>query len=132
MPFDCQPVPEVEAFIKKHYKGGTVLDFGCGSGRYAHCFPDEMYLGIDGHEGNINLAKGNNPYKEFRCEDLEESDNIKFDYLFSSVVFDQLVNLPKGWAKKYILIEPTKYESEFKILIKEPLQNISMMVAEDK
>jgi len=131
MPFSAEPMPEVEEFIKKHYKGGSVIDFGCGAGRYAHCF--DSYTGIDGHEGNIKLAQANYPDKTFILADLETFfPHEKYDNLFSSVVFDQVANLPKGWAKKYILIEPTKYESEFKILVKEPLQNISMMVAEDK
>jgi trans-aconitate methyltransferase len=130
MPFDCQPIAEVEKFIEKHYKGGSVIDFGCGAGRYAHCFPKEDYLGVDGSEINIqNLeARG---YKG-EVHNLETwKPKKKFDYLFSSVVFDQLTNLPKDWANTYILIEPEKYVAEFKPEVCETLEvapTVRMMV----
>lgn len=122
MYFDAQALPCVEEFVKKHYKGGTVIDFGCGCGRYTHLFPDDMYLGVDGHEGNIQAAKKRYPNKQFAFANLEDGHKgRKFDYLFSSVVFDQVENLPKGWAKNYILIEPSKYAETFKPQINEPV-----------
>jgi hypothetical protein len=122
MYFDAQPIPEVEAFIKKHYKGGTVLDYGCGCGRYAHCFPDDMYLGVDGWETNIISAQHNHPNKRFALIDLETSKFSGYDYLFSSVVFDQIARLPLDWDIKHlILIEPSKYETIFNPEISESL-----------
>lgn len=124
MYFDSQPIPEVDAFIKKHYKGGSVIDYGCGCGRYAHCFPDDVYIGIDGHEGNIKAAKKLHPNKEFVCTDLEEwvQGYITIDNLFSSVVFDQIEKLPIGQADKYILVENKKYRDKFKVIVDEGLK----------
>lgn len=120
---------EVQDFIKKHYKGGTVIDYGCGAGRYAKCFPKEMYLGVDGDETNIK----NNPYKA-ELHDLETwKPDKQYDYLLSSVVFDQVSKLPIGWAKKYILIEDKKYRDSFRVIVDEPLiDNVRMMIVEDK
>lgn len=123
MYFDAQPIPEVEVFIKEHYKGGTVLDYGCGCGRYAHCFPDDKYLGVDGWETNVIRAQQNNPKKRFALVDLDDAKFSGFDYVFSSVVFDQIKHLPLGWdVRNYILIEPSKYESIFKPDVSESLQ----------
>jgi trans-aconitate methyltransferase len=122
MYFSSNQIPEVAAFIKKHYKGGSVIDYGCGTGRYADCFPDKEYLGVDGHAGNISYCIPNFPKKQFLLQDLDEwKPNKKFEYLFSSVTFDQVKKLPKGWAKHYILIEPSKYEKEFKPTVSESL-----------
>lgn len=136
MYFDCQPIPEVEEFIKKHYKGGSIIDYGCGSGRYANCFPDEGYVGVDGHPGNIVTMNRLYPEKKTILADLSKwKPKKKYDYLFSSVVFDQVKDIPKGWAKKYILIEPEKYAKSYKVIINEPLGNVEgtrLMVAEDK
>jgi trans-aconitate methyltransferase len=128
--FDGQPINEVEAFIKEHYKGGTVIDFGCGAGRYVEMFPADMYTGVDGHEDNIIACKARWPERKFLVRDLETwKPKKKYDYLFSSVVFDQLENLPKDWAKTYILIEDKKYEEEFKPEISEVLfDNVRMMI----
>lgn len=123
MSFGAQPIPEVVEFIKKHYKGGSILDYGCGSGRYADCFPNKDYLGVDGHHGNISFCIPNFPNKKFIKKDLETwRPKKKFDYLFSSVTFDQIDNLPLDWADKYILIENRKYKYKFNVLVDEPLQ----------
>lgn len=107
MYFAAQPLPHVEEFVKKHYKGGSVLDFGCGTGRYVHLFDD--YTGIDGYESNISFCKANWPDKRFILADLETwKPDKKYDYVFSSVTLEQLSKLPdlKKYAKHIILVEP--------------------------
>jgi len=123
MYFDAQPIEQVNEFIKKHYNGGTVIDFGCGCGRYTECFPADKYIGVDGHEGNISFCKSNWPDRKFEIHDLETwKPKKKYDLLFSSVVFDQLENLPVGWAKNYILIENGKYTDTFKPQVNDGLK----------
>jgi SAM-dependent methyltransferase len=118
MYFDAEPIPEVEAFIKKHYKGGTVLDFGCGCGRYAHCFPDDMYTGVDGYMENIKFCKQTFGGK-FLLKDLETWKPTKrYDYLFSSVTMEQLENLPMDWADNYILVEPMGLKHNYQEIYK--------------
>lgn len=122
MQFDAQPIQEVIAFVKKHYKGGTILDYGCGCGRYANCFPEEEYTGVDGYRGNVDFCMETWPDRRWEYQDLETwKPKKKYDYLFSSVVLDQVENLPLGWAKNYILIENKKYIKIFKPKIDEPL-----------
>jgi SAM-dependent methyltransferase len=124
MYFDSNPIPEVEAFVNEHYDGGTVLDFGCGCGRYAHLFPDDKYMGVDGHEGNIKAARKRYPKKKFIHHDLEVAtpEFTHFDYLFSSVVFDQMQEMPIGWADKYILVENKMYKDKFNVEVDEGLK----------
>jgi len=121
MEFDSKPIGEVRAFIEKNYRGGTIIDYGCGCGRYTDMFPKDKYLGVDGHKGNIENCKKKYPGYKFELHDLETWKPKQYDCLFSSVVFDQIENLPKDWAKHYILIENEKYKEIFKPQIDEPL-----------
>jgi trans-aconitate methyltransferase len=120
MYFDAQPIPDVIRFIKDNYTGGTILDYGCGCGRYTQYFPKDKYLGVDGHKDNIKTARKLYPDYKFELHNLEKWKPEKFNNLFSSVVFDQVEKLPHGWADKYILIELGKYGE--KAIIKEPLE----------
>lgn len=138
MYFSAQPIPEVIEFINKHYKGGSVLDYGCGTGRYTKCFKSASYVGVDGHKGNIGACRDLFPDYHFELHDLETwKPKKKFDYLFSSVAMEQVKNLPKDWAKTYILIEPTTegchdYAGIYKPKINEPMnashEGIRMMI----
>ena len=124
MQFSAQAIPEVISFISEHYKGGSVIDYGCGTGRYTNCFPASKYVGIDGSPENIAYCQKTWPDRTWILADLEKwtpNRTIPFEYLFSSVVFDQVKNLPKDWAKTYILIEPKKYEDIYKPQINIPL-----------
>jgi len=126
MSFSAQPIPSFVAFIKEHYKGGTVLDLGCGTGRYTDCFPADMYTGIDGHPGNISFCGATWPDRKWILADLEEwKPKEKYDYLISSVTMEQLDNLPMGWAKHYIMIEPRghkhNYQEIYKPVVDEPM-----------
>lgn len=136
MYFDSNPIVSVQDFIKEHYQGGTIIDFGCGCGRYTEMFSPKDYLGVDGHEGNIRAARELHPDYHFELHNLEEWEPKKqYDYLFSSVVFDQVERLPKGWAKTYILVEPSKYAEEFEPIINEPLdgsEGTRLMVCQQK
>lgn len=119
MYFDAQPIPQVVDFIKEHYKGGTILDFGCGCGRYATLFPKDKYLGVDGYKPNVEAAKNLYPGYKFECHDLNKWSG-EFDQILSSVVFDQLKKLP-DMDSEYILIENEKYKDKYKVIVDEPL-----------
>ena len=128
MYFDAQPVPDVVKFIREHYKGGTIIDFGCGCGRYTNLFPKDKYLGVDGYGDNIRAAKDLHPGYKFEVHDLETWKPEHFDYLLSSVTMEQLDNLPMGWADNYILIEPIGYKHDYQKIYKpnvdEPLMGL--------
>lgn len=108
MSFSAEPTKDTLDFIKEHYDGGTVLDYGCGTGRYTDCFPADKYVGIDGHPENIEFCKKKWPDRKWILTDLEEwLPDKKYDNLFSCVVMEQIdKNLPFGWAKRYMLVEP--------------------------
>lgn len=127
MAFQSQPIPEVVEFIKRHYRGGTVLDYGCGTGRYTKCFPEDKYTGVDGYRPNIDYCMEKWPDRRWVYEDLEKwKPDKRYDYLFSSVVMEQVKNLPMGWAKTYILIEPTTEGCKDYVSIYKPHINESM------
>lgn len=116
MCFSAQPLPPVIQAIQKYYKGGSVIDYGCGTGRYTDYFDVDGYLGVDGHDGNIDFCKSNWPKHKFELADLEEwKPKKKFDYLFSSVTCEQIDNLPdlRKFAKTLILIEPVGFKHDY-------------------
>lgn len=131
MSFSAQPIPHVMELLEKYYKGGSVLDFGCGTGRYVDCFDRRGYLGVDGFDTNIDHCKKTWPNREFILADLETWEpKEKFDYLFSSVSMEQLDKLPMNWAKTYILVEPIGFKHNY-IDIYKPQEIIGLRGAED-
>ena len=116
MQFQAQPVPSVIKFLQEHYKGGSVLDYGCGTGRYVDYFDENGYLGVDGYPQNIEFCKSNWPTYKFLLQDLEGwVPKKKFDYLFSSVTCEQIDNLPdlRKFAKTVILVEPIGFKHDY-------------------
>lgn len=131
MAFSAQPIPHVVELLEKYYKGGSVIDFGCGTGRYVDQFDRRGYLGVDGFDTNIDFCKKQWPDRDFLLEDLETwKPKEKFDYLFSSVSMEQLDNLPTGWAKTYLLVEPIGFKHDY-IGIYNPREVIGLRGAED-
>lgn len=95
------PEPEVVALLKEYYKGGSVLDLGCGHGRYRDCFGSD-YTGIDLHHEHGG--------EYIQADFTRWQPSRKYEYLFCSVVLEQIKELPKElktWAKRKILVEPT-------------------------
>jgi trans-aconitate methyltransferase len=116
MYFAAQALPQVISLIQKYYKGGSVLDYGCGTGRYTDYFDEDSYLGVDGYPQNIDFCKSNWPKRKFELADLEDwKPKKKFDYLFSSVTCEQIANLPdlRKFAKTVILVEPIGFKHDY-------------------
>jgi len=131
MSFSAEPVPHVIELLSKHYKGGSVLDFGCGTGRYTDIFDEDGYLGVDGFPGNISWCEANWTEREWLLADLETwKPDKKFDYLFSSVSMEQLENLPMGWAQTYLLVEPIGFKHDY-VGIYKPQEVVEIKDAED-
>lgn len=56
---------------------GRFLDLGCGTGRMARFFPDVRYVGVDGSEEMLDLAKDRVPVKSLRLADVTEPLPLK-------------------------------------------------------
>jgi len=58
---------------------GKVLDIGCGPGADSFWFLDHdyEYLGIDGSESMIKLARENNPQVKFEVKNFDELSELK-------------------------------------------------------
>jgi SAM-dependent methyltransferase len=112
---------DISAVIKeiKELKPKTLLDIGCGSGRWADLLPSEGYTGIDFSKKLIEIAKKKHSDQLFFETDIMDYkvDN-KFDVVFS---FATLLHVPpekikdyiahlKTLGKKGVFVEPT---SEF-------------------
>lgn len=104
----------------QHYKQGEkVLDVACGIGRTAYWFRDEDYVGFDFVPEFIDIAKKENPGKDFRVLDIREKLPFKkheFDLaVLVSVKKPLEVNMQEEWpsiekelkrvAKKVLVLE---------------------------
>lgn len=84
----------------KDLRPKTILDLGCGSGRWSVLMPDNAkYLGVDISPLLIEVAKANNPGKEFKIMDAESIGKLKkkFDVIFS---YGTLLGIPPQRIKK--------------------------------
>ena len=77
--------------ISKIFKGGQLLDVGCGSKPYQSLFKVDSYTGID-----IEVSGHN--HKRSKIDKFYDGKNIpyedhKFDYVFSSETFEHVFNL---------------------------------------
>lgn len=123
-----------EAFKKalgdKKGEDFSVLDVGCGNGRFIRMF-DEIaawkeakydYLGIDISKKLIDISKGRYPEKKFEAVKLEDyKPQKKYDVVFSYTCLEHIVpeDLPKALkvlyasAKKAIIVEPINFNSAY-------------------
>lgn len=104
-------------------KPKSVIDIGCGSGRWYPYFKKQgvVYRGIDISENLVNLAKRKFPDGMFKAEKVENLPKPpqKFDLAFSFTTlehiteeeFPKAVKALKQVAKKMILVEPVNFQS---------------------
>lgn len=77
--------------ISKIFQGGKLLDVGCGSKPYEKLFNVDSYVGID-----VEISGHN--HKRSKIDKFYDGKNIPFDdktfdYVFSSEVFEHVMNL---------------------------------------
>lgn len=77
--------------ISAEFKGGRLLDFGCGSKPYLHLFDVDEYLGCD-------IKESGHPHKNSSIDVFYDGNYLpfedeSFDWVFSSEVFEHVFNL---------------------------------------
>lgn len=96
--------PHTVNFLNKlDLKDKTVLDLGCGSGRYTKelvRLKSEVF-GIDVSENLITIAKKDLPNVDFRVGSVDKLpySNSSFDFVFSGLVIDYFPDLKKAFAE---------------------------------
>jgi len=113
---------EWSVLIKRLLEGKkSVLDIGCGDGRFTSFLKDFDYLGVDISQKNIDVCKKNHPKTRFECADLTKWDTKKkYDVVFSWVAlqhinplqFDELARKISKWGKYIILCEHVEEPGE--------------------
>lgn len=81
--------------IKKYASGGTVLDFGCGTGRLAGVINYDKYIGVDIDPENIHAARERYLNKQniffFTNKEFEYYQG-RFDFVILSAVIEHFDN----------------------------------------
>lgn len=107
--------PDWIGIIQKHLAPGSVLDVGCGTGRFVDAFKDREYVGMDISPDNINQARQNYSGKFFMVADLVEKEmNPGVDNVFTWTVLEHIppeliggvIEKLKTWGKNVLIIEP--------------------------
>ena len=109
--------PELEVVEYFGSLSGSVLDVGCGDGRYANLFDD--YTGIDPAPGAIKRAKEKDN-KDFRVCPIEDfvPDRV-YDHVITSVALGQIDVIPtkiKAWGKKLHMVESPEDKHDYRKL----------------
>lgn len=117
--FDASIPSEWYPLIRKYLKGKTVLDLGCGMGRFFSVFDGYDYTGLDISIPAIKFCKSH--YKgKFICADLVKFDTKKkYDNVFSWVTLEHIVpehiedvcKKIKKWSDNLIVAEPMGFTS---------------------
>ncbi len=84
--------PELEFLFKQAKKGESVLDLGCGNGRFSEYLKETKYVGVDFSSGMIREAKKRFPGKQFLTSsvlDLPFKESF-FDKIYSIAVIHQI------------------------------------------
>lgn len=139
------PDPAAEGWfetIRPHLKGAkTVLDVGCGTGRFVPCFEGMKYTGVDISPLSLAVAKAEYPKATFIKADLLAYNTKKqYDVVFCWVTLqhiwpeeiEKVTKKLQKWGKKIIFGEcwpngenweghnfPHDYEKLFNIQTKE-------------
>jgi ubiquinone/menaquinone biosynthesis C-methylase UbiE len=71
---------------------GSVLDAGCGAGRFSTLFKPEVYLGIDNSPEMLELARRRHPQYTFKEADIYNLrfSNMEFELVLSHSVLKHL------------------------------------------
>jgi len=97
----------------------SVLDLGCGIGRFTNAFKKMSYLGVDISRKNIKIAEGlypPYPKRKFVVADITDWDTDRvFDIVFSWVslqhidplYFEDLMKSVGKWGKSVMFMEHT-------------------------
>ena len=112
--FGGVPDHNYDEFILSVLEPGSVLDVGCGAGRFVETLSkDHAYVGIDISESAINQAKEDYPEQVFSCKDIvKDKIGMQFDNVFTWTALEHVppehikavANKLKKAAKKNIII----------------------------
>lgn len=88
--------------IRRHVRGRTALDFGCGAGRSSRFLASLGFevVGVDISERMLDLARERDPGSDYRLVsegDLGELPELRFDLVLSAFTFD---NIPEPGMRK--------------------------------
>ena len=114
----------------------TILDFGCGTGRYLDIFKNfQLVYLVDISQHNLKLAAMKAETMEINYEVKRQSLNqlnVKVDYFFSTGVFGQFYQFDNKVVKKISSIIKKDGKAIFTVKVKDKFTDEVLSVTEDK
>lgn len=151
--YQAERNPGWNAQIRAHLLPGSVLDLGCGSGRFTEAFDGHRYFGIDISPASIDIARTLYPDAEFMVGDITEfiTDKMTWKNIFTWTTLEHIwpekieavADYMKTHSRQIIIVEPLAnditwaghcfkhdYHKLFNIIKEEPIEgNVHLMVA---
>ena len=105
---------KINNFDLKSLKGKSLLDYGCGAGRYTQAFAKlgcKNILGVDFSHNNIQTAKKKNKFKSlvsYKIANVNKNrlKSNSFDYIFCNGVLHHTGNILKGLKEIRRILKP--------------------------
>lgn len=100
---------------KKYLIDGSVLDVGCGCGRFVPLLGDRDYLGIDISPLSVGVCKKNFPDNRFEVADIVKwTPDRVYDNIFTWTVLEHIppevigdvVEKLKAYGRNVVAVEP--------------------------
>jgi len=114
--FIIERFKDFESFNKSFFKNKTIIDVGCGGGRYTNALCSlgaKKVFGVDYGLGELRLAKSNYKNKKIKFQqqnvlNLKFKSN-EFDIVFCNGVLHHTSNLKKGISEIIRICKPKGY-----------------------
>jgi len=121
-------MPYIHTMFLDWYKKknvSSVLEIGCGTGRYYNILQNVDYMGIDISMSAINEALKINPDRFFCKDFLSMNIDKKFDLVFSHSVVDHTPNIEEFFRKSIKISKQFVYHSAYQSISNSSNKHIS-------
>lgn len=92
---------EITKRVLQGFADCSVVDVGCGFGRFAPIFDSEKYYGFDFSDEMIKMANEKHPSYKFAVADMNDHDIPEAEIVFQAISLGMFQIQPQDFFEKY-------------------------------